>query len=199
MMKSQAECGRRSGLARWYSGRAVAGERGGVVRELAQHIAGAAAAFHHLPRSAAHQRTAAVFAVGLRGGRHVGLVALRIAHIEVRDPISLRHLDLLVMPLRMVAARSRRRSPRPRPWDRAPQDRPADDQMIGTGRDRGRRRHDPLLVARLGAGRPDARRHQHHAGTDDGAQHRRLPAGADEAVDPMSRACARARRPARGR
>ena len=55
--------------------------------------------------------------------------------------------------------------------------------MIGAGCDRGHRRHDAFLVAGLGARRPDARRHQHHAGAHDRAQHRRLLARADQPVD----------------
>src|SRR5262245_25690482 len=76
---------------------AVACERGGVVRKFAQHIARAAPAFHHLLRSAPHQRAAAVLVVGRRRCGHVGLVPFRIAHIDMRNPIALGHLDLPVM------------------------------------------------------------------------------------------------------
>ena len=48
-------------------------------------------------RSAEYQRAAAVFVVRRRGCGHVGLVSFRIAHIDVRNPITLGHLDLPVM------------------------------------------------------------------------------------------------------
>ena len=62
-------------------------------------------------------------------------------------------------------------------------DRPADDEIVGACRDRARRRHDALLVAGVGAGRPDARRHEHHVGADDRRSSAGLLGRADDAVD----------------
>src|SRR6266516_4453176 len=72
-------------------GRPVAGERGRVILELDHDVAGAAVAFHRLGIAAAHQKPRAVFAERLGVRRHVGLVAVRIGDIDVRDPISLWH------------------------------------------------------------------------------------------------------------
>src|SRR5262249_37410196 len=72
-------------------GRAVAGERRGVVRKLAQHIARATPALDHLAVPTPYQDVAVVLAVRLRSGGHIGLVAFRVAHIEVRDPVTLGH------------------------------------------------------------------------------------------------------------
>jgi hypothetical protein len=74
-------------------GRAVAGERSGVVRKFAQNVAGTGAAFYHLAGPTPHQRPPSILVVGGRRGGHVGLVAFQISHIEVRNPVSLGHLD----------------------------------------------------------------------------------------------------------
>ena len=62
-------------------------------------------------------------------------------------------------------------------------DRAADHQMIGTGRDRARGRHDALLVVHAGAGRPDAGADKGHARADERTQRRGFGARAHEAID----------------
>ena len=71
--------------------RVVAGERSGVVGEFAQHGAGPNAAFDHFHLAAAHQRGAAILFMRRRRRRHIGLVAFRIADIDLRNPIALGH------------------------------------------------------------------------------------------------------------
>ena len=72
-------------------------------------------------------------------------------------------------------------------------DRPADHEIIGARGDRGRRRHDSLLIAGGGAVRADAGRHQHHVGAGDRAHGRGLFRRADQTIDPenarLFRAC----------
>src|SRR5262249_27572110 len=72
-------------------GRPIAGERGRVVLELDDDVARAALAFHLLERAAAHEEPCAVFAERLGIGGHIGLVAVRVRHIDTPHPISLGH------------------------------------------------------------------------------------------------------------
>src|SRR5262249_26865713 len=77
-------------------GRAVAGERGRMVLELKHYVAAARLAFHRLECAAAHQKSRAVFAKHLREGDAVGLVPFRLNNIDAPNPISLRHVVLLI-------------------------------------------------------------------------------------------------------
>jgi hypothetical protein len=77
-------------------GRAVAGERGRMVLELKHYVAAARLAFHRLECAAAHQKFRPVFAKHLREGDAVGLVPFRLNDIDTPNPISLRHVVVLI-------------------------------------------------------------------------------------------------------
>jgi hypothetical protein len=83
---------------------AVAGERSGVIGEFAQHRAGTNAALHYFHVAAAHQRGAAIFFMGRRRRRHIGLVAFRIADVDLRNPIALGHGALRQKAAKITAA-----------------------------------------------------------------------------------------------
>ena len=77
-------------------------------------------------------------------------------------------------------------------------DRPADDEIVRPGADRRRRRRGPLLVVRLGPGRPDAGRDDGHVGTDDPADGGGLGRRGDDPVHAGgARVAPRGARPAR--
>jgi tetratricopeptide (TPR) repeat protein len=62
----------------------------------------------------------------------------------------------------------------------------AHNKVVGAGPDGVSRRGDALLVTRVGAGRPDARNHQHASGTGENAHRGHLLWGADESADASS-------------
>src|SRR5262249_20787075 len=95
-MMSMSTAPARNAFALAYSGRAVAGEGGRIVLELKHYVAAARLAFHCLECAAAHQKFRAVFAKHLREGDAVGLVPFRLNDIDASNPISLRHVVLLI-------------------------------------------------------------------------------------------------------
>src|SRR5262245_43351031 len=77
-------------------GRAVAGERSRVVRKLDHDIARAAGAFRTLEVATAHQEAAPEFLEDCGVGRHVGLVAFLVMHIDAGDPKTFGHVILVL-------------------------------------------------------------------------------------------------------
>ena len=67
-----------------------------MVLELKHYVAAARLAFHRLECAAAHQKFRAVFAKHLREGDAVGLVPFRLNDIDTPNPISLRHVVVLI-------------------------------------------------------------------------------------------------------
>src|SRR4051794_14869009 len=65
-------------------GRVVAGERGRIIRKLEHDITRACLAFGVLELPAAHEKLRTEFAQRLGIRRHIGLVAIRVADIDVR-------------------------------------------------------------------------------------------------------------------
>ena len=116
--------------------RVVAGERRRRSRETrSPHCASVLAAFHASRTCRRAHEAPAEFLEDRRLRRDVGLVALVALHVDPPDPVALR--PLLVLPCSLLwLARSRRRSRRPPPWDRALDDRTADHQIVGAGGDR---------------------------------------------------------------
>ena len=78
--------------------RAIAGERDRKIGKFAQHATAAATAFDHFHFAATHQRNTMIFFMrrGRRG--HVGLVAFRIADIDLRNPIAFGHRGRSITP-----------------------------------------------------------------------------------------------------
>src|SRR5262245_55582077 len=74
----------------------VAGERGFVVLELDHDVAVARLALHRLEGAAAHPEFRVVFAEHRREGGAVGFGVFGFDHIDAPDPISLRHVVLLI-------------------------------------------------------------------------------------------------------
>src|SRR6478609_95020 len=85
--------------------RAIAVERRAIARKFEHDGPRTHLALRHLAAAAAHQTASAESPEWHHVGGHVGLVAFRIAHIDVRNPIALRHLDL---PVTASRRRSRR-------------------------------------------------------------------------------------------
>src|SRR5215510_999935 len=77
-------------------GRAVAGERSRVVRKLDHDIARAAGAFRALELATAHQEAAPEFLEDCGVGRHVGLVAFLVMHIDAGNPKTFGHVILVL-------------------------------------------------------------------------------------------------------
>src|SRR5260370_21809798 len=67
-----------------------------MVLELKHYVAAARLAFHRLECAAAHQKFRAVFAKHLREGDAEGLVPFRLNDIDTPNPISLRHVVVLI-------------------------------------------------------------------------------------------------------
>ena len=141
--------------------------------ELDHHVARPALAFGRLIGAAARQELRAELVEGGLRRRDIVLVAFGVAHIDMRDPVSLRHLLLLRVVLQAAAISARIACGRRAPVG-APDDRPRHDEMAGAGADRVGRRHHALLVAMVGAGRPDAGRHHRQVRPDDLAHGGRL-------------------------
>src|SRR5215472_736789 len=91
--------------------RTIASKRGGIDRKFAQYVARATHPLDYLLRAGAHQRASAILLVGSSGGCHVSLVSFRVVHVDMWNPITLRHLDLAVMTLRRRFPRESRRQP----------------------------------------------------------------------------------------
>src|SRR5580698_7214419 len=75
--------------------RAVAGERGGVVREFDHYIARARGALRALVFAGANYKAAAEFLEDRAIGRGIGLVALVVFHIDPANPVAFCHLASL--------------------------------------------------------------------------------------------------------
>ena len=99
--------------------RAIAGERRCEVGKFTQHATAACPALDDFHLAAAHQRDAMIFLVRGRRRGHIGLVAFRIAHIDLQNPIAC----AMGLPLNLADQQRRfqPRSPRPRLSDRLPQ------------------------------------------------------------------------------
>src|SRR5882762_2203676 len=72
-------------------GRAIAGERGGVVLELDHHVTRPKLPLDGLRRAGAHDEARTVFVEDLAVLLHIGVVALRIVDVDMRDPVTLGH------------------------------------------------------------------------------------------------------------
>src|SRR5579872_6592789 len=70
-------------------GRIITGDRGLIVLELDHHIAGARGALLGDMPAGTHQKLAAIFCKHRAVLRDILLVALGVAHIDARDPVSL--------------------------------------------------------------------------------------------------------------
>src|ERR1700730_7574405 len=80
-------------------GRAIAGECRLVVRKLDHHEAGAAGALHGLMAAGADHIAGTVLAERNLVCRHIILVAFRIRHLDLREPISFCHWMFPQLPM----------------------------------------------------------------------------------------------------
>src|SRR6185312_6011122 len=71
--------------------RTITGERNIVALEFDYDIAAPPLAFDRFALSAAHDEFGAIFLIGRGRGRDIGLISLRVLHIDARDPIAFGH------------------------------------------------------------------------------------------------------------
>ena len=163
--------------------RLVAGKRRFIAGKFDDDMTLAQDALSDRIAAGADKETASKAGKSHRIGRDVVLVGIRVGHADMHDPIPLDHGISPFLTVISERGFDFRDDGFSRPCRRiGGRNRPPDDQIIRSIGDRFAGRKSAFLIARIGAGRPDTRRHQKQIRAGGSAHHCRFARRADQTI-----------------